>query len=199
MPSIELPLKAWAAYEHDEGVGGIYFAKHAIVARRDAANEHADGELSGVWLRRAPWADRYAPGPVPVSVMIEHDWWFPCSHCDRHVTNSTEERVFDERDRTVWCSAECRAAEAARRAERLELERQAKEAAFAKFGHEITVGHTFTRNGCWFVSFIWPGGEQQADWQVGAETAAVAKRDLLAWEAWRDRHRRLQESTFPLW
>ncbi|SEM52789.1 hypothetical protein SAMN05192583_0521 [Sphingomonas gellani] len=67
------PLKAYTVLEHDERTGAIYFARHAIVARKAGAAEYGDGELSYVTCNRAPWADRFADtGAVPAAVMVEH-------------------------------------------------------------------------------------------------------------------------------
>ena len=75
-------LKAYAVNEKYESTGEIYFAKHAIVARRRGADEYGDGELSYVTCRRAPWADHCAEtGIVPVSLMVEHGWFFECAGC----------------------------------------------------------------------------------------------------------------------
>lgn len=75
-------LKAYAVNDKDENLGAIYFAKHDIVARRIGAGQHADGELSYVTCRRAPWADHCAEtGIVPVSLMVEHGWHFECCGC----------------------------------------------------------------------------------------------------------------------
>lgn len=82
----EKPLRAYAVCEHDERTGAIYFARHAIVARRIGANEHGDGELSYVTCTRAPWADRYAAeGDVPASVMVMNGWHFECTGCGRRI------------------------------------------------------------------------------------------------------------------
>lgn len=77
-----LPLKAYSVCEREEGTGSIFFARHAISARRAGANEHSDGELYGVRCNRAPWADQFAEtGIVPVSVMVENGWFFECHGC----------------------------------------------------------------------------------------------------------------------
>ena len=50
-------LKAFAVQEDCEGTGGIYYAEHAITAKKRFANENNDGELNGITCQRAPWAD----------------------------------------------------------------------------------------------------------------------------------------------
>lgn len=36
------PLKAYAVLEHDENTGGIVFARHSVVARREGAARYDD-------------------------------------------------------------------------------------------------------------------------------------------------------------
>lgn len=80
------PLKAYAVLENDENTGAIYFARHAITARKAGANEHADGDISYVSCNRAPWADRYAEtGDVPISIMVMNGWNFECASCGRRI------------------------------------------------------------------------------------------------------------------
>jgi hypothetical protein len=89
-----MDLKAFAVTEHDENTGAVIFAKHDIVARRIGADEYADGELSYVSCRRAPWADAYADKAVPARVMIAHGWHFECSECGSRID---EDYLFDNR------------------------------------------------------------------------------------------------------
>ncbi|PPQ35404.1 hypothetical protein SAMN06265338_1247 [Rhodoblastus acidophilus] len=88
-------MKAYAVQEDCEGTGGIVFAKHAIVARREGANEYNGGEFHGVTCRRAKWADEFAEtGIVPASVMIANGWWFECSYCGQKID---EDSLYDRR------------------------------------------------------------------------------------------------------
>jgi hypothetical protein len=126
-------LKAYAVTENDENTGGIFYAAHAIVARRDGADEHNDGQLGSVSCRRAPWADKYAPGPCPKLVMIDHGWWFECHGCgarlsddgDLEANGYLDPKKFIEVGTSVYCSAECRIPYRRERAQRLRLERAA--------------------------------------------------------------------------
>jgi hypothetical protein len=86
-------LKAYAVQEDTEGAGGIVFAKRDIVARRLGADEFNGGEFGGLTCRRAPWADKYAPGPVPFAVKFAHGWWVECSGCGVKIV---EEGEYDE-------------------------------------------------------------------------------------------------------
>lgn len=87
------PLKAYAVNEHDERSGAIYFARHAITARKAGANDYGDGELSYVSCTRAPWADRFAgSGAVPASVMVEQGWHFECTCCGVRIDEDLNDR-----------------------------------------------------------------------------------------------------------
>lgn len=78
-------MKAFAVLEDCENTGAILFARHDIVAKRQGANEYAEGDISAVTCRRAPWADRYADKPLPVWLMVAHRWHFECSGCGRRI------------------------------------------------------------------------------------------------------------------
>lgn len=75
-------MKAFAVTEHMEGTGFIIFAHHAIAARIRGANELADGEITEISCKRAPWADAYADTRrVPASVLVANGWRFDCCGC----------------------------------------------------------------------------------------------------------------------
>jgi len=85
-PAREVPLKAFAITENNEGTGGIVFAKHAVVARRVGAAEFADGDFGYVSCRRAHWADSYADDrAIPISAFIENGWHFECTGCGNRI------------------------------------------------------------------------------------------------------------------
>ncbi|HLZ78838.1 MAG TPA: hypothetical protein VKQ09_05815 [Sphingomonas sp.] len=80
------PLRAYAVTETCEGTGGIVFARHNVVARREGACQFGDGDFHGVECRRAPWADQFAAdGIIPVSAMIYAGWHFECTGCGRRI------------------------------------------------------------------------------------------------------------------
>ena len=108
-------LKAYAVQD-DEGTE-IVFAEHNVVARRNGANR-LDNEFASVSCHRVPWADKYAPGPVPKLVLIDNGWWFECYRCGRKIDSDKEwwpENDTDpveklnpvERGHGIWCSQEC--------------------------------------------------------------------------------------------
>jgi len=125
-------LKAYSVCENDERTGAIYFAKHAITARRWGANEHADGEISYVTCHRAPWADHCADtGIVPAWLMIHNGWHFECAGCGHRIDSD----FLDERDihyddvqghqnSMVFCTPLCEARHNLHRAEAKHRERR---------------------------------------------------------------------------
>jgi hypothetical protein len=130
-------LKAFVVQETEEQTGDVYYAVHAITARRAGADEYAEGHLSGVTCNRAPWADKYAPGPCPKLAMIDHGWWYECHGCNATLTcDGVDEDHSDGRghiDRCrfveigngVFCTAECRMRDRNEKAARLRHQRRA--------------------------------------------------------------------------
>lgn len=74
-------LKAYSVQCADDSTGGIVFARFNAEARRIGCWAVCDTDWESVTCRRAPWADRYAPGPVPKLAMIENGWWIECDGC----------------------------------------------------------------------------------------------------------------------
>lgn len=62
-------LKAYYVLEDCENTGGIVFARSSAEARREGSREFGDGDFNWGRARRVPWADGYAPGPVPFKMM----------------------------------------------------------------------------------------------------------------------------------
>ncbi|BCP56229.1 hypothetical protein K32_48460 [Kaistia sp. 32K] len=102
------PLKAYSVQGSEYGT--ITFARHAVVARRDGANE-LNIEFEDVEsCLRVPALDRYASaGGVPWRVLVEeHGWCQECGYCERRVYNDEPDRVWTT-DEQVCCSVECEA------------------------------------------------------------------------------------------
>ncbi len=130
-------LKAYAVQEHDEATGGIFYAAHAITARKRGADEYGDGEITSVSCNRAHWADKYAPGPCPKLVMIDNGWWFECHGCgvkmccdasdykEEGEEGQNDPAKYIERGSSVYCSVECRTTYRSDKAKRKRRERQA--------------------------------------------------------------------------
>src|SRR6218665_787596 len=82
-------LKAYDCLEPYENMGAIIFATSDIEARRRSANEFHDGDITGMSVKRAPWADKYQGRQnIPIDVMINHGWHFEC--CWSGVTIDSE-------------------------------------------------------------------------------------------------------------
>lgn len=86
-----MTLKAFIVQEDNEGSGGVLFAEHAIIARRNGANEYNDGELRGMTVKRAAHLDKYSPGPVPWVEMFDMGWWIECSDCGTRICEDHDE------------------------------------------------------------------------------------------------------------
>lgn len=96
--STEKTLKAYVV--QDEYGGGqvcVRFAHRNVVARREGASE-IDEEFGDVSCRRAPWADSYAPGPVPLQLCIEAGgWWQECAcGCGRKIDNDGGQNHYED-------------------------------------------------------------------------------------------------------
>lgn len=121
--------RAYAVLETAEDTGGIVFARHAVVARRQGADEFAGGDFSGVTCRRMPGLDRYAEeGVVPASVLIECGWHFECWCGERINEDRLAERdlstagVIGSDRSVVYCSAACLARHEQEKIERVAFE-----------------------------------------------------------------------------
>ncbi len=110
------PLRAYAVLETCENTGGIVFAQHAIVARRWGSCEYADGDITSVTCRRAPWADRFASlGAVEARAAVAHGWRFECHGCGMNTDEyglADDEKdvdgVIGTMDSLVFCCSACR-------------------------------------------------------------------------------------------
>lgn len=105
-------LKAYSVTETCEDTGGIVYAEHHAVARREGASQFGDGDWSSVECRRAPEFDQYAEAGGPtLAQMQEHGWWTHCPCCERRICGLTWTRddgeemdaYVDRRDGSVWC------------------------------------------------------------------------------------------------
>lgn len=130
MMGVKTNVRAYAVTENDECTGGIVFARHAIVARREGAGQYGDGEFAAVTCRRAPWADHCATdGIVPVSLMVANGWHFECGGCGRRIDSDMLwerdlelEDVQGTQDSIAYCTPLCEARHNLERAEAKHLE-----------------------------------------------------------------------------
>lgn len=74
-------LKAYEVRESNEGNCVIVYAGKNVVARRHGAEELGCEFEEVESCTRAPWADQYAPGPVPLHASLAAGWWHGCCGC----------------------------------------------------------------------------------------------------------------------
>lgn len=135
MTAAPRPLKAYSVQEEDEGTGGIVFARSSAEARRNGSCIFGDGDFNWGKARRTPWADQYAPGPVPQLVMLDHGWWFHCNGCGVRIGDDEQEDENGdpieqkpiEVGTAIYCTTECRERHLVDRAEATRVQDEAKE------------------------------------------------------------------------
>jgi hypothetical protein len=189
-------LRAFAVTEHDENTGGVYFARHDIVAKKAGAAEVADGDISAVSCRRAPWADAYAGKAVPVRLMIANGWHFECTGCGARIDEYWLEEnhlpvdgVIGTQWSAVYCCSRClrkrlslsrrRKAEEARAIDAFKaiVRRRLPAAVFLDgpepcfWRHRVYVTRDFNAGGGWHwedvvVAFKLPGLEHPATFEL---------------------------------
>lgn len=97
-------VKAYFVQGDEYGVA--VFATCNVVARREGANE-LDEHFGTVSCRRLPEADKYVKDREALNKALveEMGFWQECAHCEAHVSDETDGRVWD--GSTVFCNAEC--------------------------------------------------------------------------------------------
>ena len=89
-----------------EGVGKIVFAESASKAKSICYRSERDfSEYTALTVHRLPEFDKYEPGPIPHTALVEAGWWFECEHCGRHIEECTQEKV--KCDDGWCCSRKC--------------------------------------------------------------------------------------------
>jgi hypothetical protein len=205
------PLRAFVVQEDYEGTGDVFYARHDIVARKAFAEEFNDAELRGVTCQRAPWADKYAPGPCPRLVMIDNGWWMDCAGCGLRITHDadgdSEDQVRPDKavevGTFVYCSPGCRhrhlQEKTLRKIHGLRAIHQLRAKLFRLAPGVTLLGkdHAYVvREGRrWIakqviVRFTFPGatinnGEIRFDKAGDEPRLTVPAGDLMAWQAWR--------------
>jgi hypothetical protein len=129
------PTHAYKLFDRrdEDGPMRVVFAATVAAARRAGLE---DVEYIDVGARRAPEFDRFAPGPVPLSALLEEGWYQECWGCPRHVHaydlaihddgSGNARGEFDDARHAAWCSPECRARDDGRTAEREAAEAEAR-------------------------------------------------------------------------
>lgn len=110
------PLIAYCVQEQDENTGGFVFARSSAEARRLGSSQFGSGDFDWGLARRAQWADKYAPGPVPKLAMVDAGWWFECHGCgikiESEILDPETGDVLDltpvEYGSAIYCSEDCR-------------------------------------------------------------------------------------------
>lgn len=198
MSTRDKPLKAYEVREPDEGNCVITFATNSATARREGASE-LDTEWDGVEsCKRAPWADQYAPGPVPLHATLEAGWWHECGHCGcrfdhegRHGEDDDErDDAFEPVQRGIqsYCSETCAQEEWAERRQRAAREQAVIDAAYMRFPR-VSVIKAYetshhTEDTYWRAAFTVPGLQYAAHWTLGSKTVDVSQCDVEAFKAW---------------
>lgn len=200
-------LKAYAVHDNYEGYGCVAFATNSATARREGASELDIDWDSVETCRRAPQFDQYAPGPVPPLVLIEHGWWFECSHCGRRVNDNMDEELEDDdldpadfvprsdEHSGVFCSASCECADHMRKRGDAEATEALIEVFEAKFPGATRTGmHVYGgprllpadgKSIRYAVYFTFPGSRYAATWEFGDDHVSLDECDADAYRAWR--------------
>lgn len=106
-------LLAWTARTGDdanEDAAMIIFAVTVQGASETAAEQVGVDDLA-LTIERTPWADKYAPGPIPKVDMIDQGWLFECAQCGVELSAaSVDEKDYEpvERNNDIWCDIACR-------------------------------------------------------------------------------------------
>jgi hypothetical protein len=194
-------MKAYEVREPDEGHAVVVFASSGAEARRLGASE-LDVSFEGVeYCRRAPQFDAYYDvdadvGKVPPLVLIQHGWWFECSHCGHTVSSDGEDREGNPLEpvadgERVYCNQAHQMAEWRERRTRSDRMNAVIEACALKFygwpisnlsAHEhYKAGGRDTVACC---DFDFPGRKgMHARWDLGEETVWISQCDQDAWAA----------------
>lgn len=188
-------LKAYMVSDDEHSV--IEFSEHAVVARRNGANElSADFEL--VSCRRAPYADPYAEqGWVPPQVLMANGWWIGCRHCGNQVWEDGEDEdgnpaapIFEGQD--VYCDQGCKDAEDHDRAERAKRKQEVIDGTLARWPEaEIIFANSHDKDRS--VQFRFEGGKYPITWRLGENAVLITPCDLHAYRAWDYRQQALTE------
>lgn len=109
-------IKAYEVRDGDEGNCVIAFATNSAAARREGGGKLGLEFEEVESCTRAPWADQYAPGPVPMHAYLENGWWFECNHCGvsfdangRHDANDRDDEFQPVKDGGLnYCSPTCK-------------------------------------------------------------------------------------------
>jgi len=191
-------VKAYEVRDSVEGNCCIVFATNGAAARRKCANElNTDWECVES-CRRAPWADEYTPGPVPLSALVAAGWWHECSHCGC-TFDSDGRQDSKKRDDACdpvhahgmnFCSPTCSMQEWAERRVQESCRNAVIEACAINWpsATSITVHEYPKARGNeveWHANFILPGLQHSIEWTLGNKEVMVSQCDVEAFNAWK--------------
>lgn len=190
------PIKAYTVRDNDEGHSVIVFATNGATARREGGNELKLLFEEVESCKRAPWADQYAPGPVPLHAYLDNGWWFECQHCGvRFDDEGRHGEGDDDRDddfepvedgEAHYCSPACKMADWAEKRERSAHICAAIEAASTIWPMATRIDADKYSNGSggyeYRAQFTLPGIRYPAHWVPGAKTVSVSQCDVEDFE-----------------
>ncbi|UAW08083.1 hypothetical protein [Myxococcus phage Mx4 ts27htf-1hrm-1] len=181
--------KAWVVDvgdEHQEVVFATCEGRARVLAAREAGADPREVEL-----RHEPRLDEHAPGPVPADALLGRGWWLTCGWCEHLVTEDCCHTCAVDADYeghevpapvtegdSAWCSAACRDADKADRAERRQREATAQAAALARMPDAEVEYASATSDGGASVRLRVPGCRGPVTYEWPAGTCLVQPRDV---------------------
>lgn len=185
-------LKAYEVREPDEGNCVIVYADTNVVARREGAGELGCEFEEVDSCLRAPWADQYAPGPVPLHASLANGWWHSCSGCgcefDAQGIRGLDEDKQPEIDpvqdseHNNYCSHGCMMARWQHDREHKAREAAAIEYCLSRWPDALRVWPFKQRGGAGFdpdaCTMILPGLRNNITWVLGQDTVSVSQVDV---------------------
>jgi len=172
-------MKAYVVSSDEDST--VIFAGHSATARSKGAAELGTS-FGAVVCSRIPWADHFAPGPIPLLTAIEEGWWINCGYCNTFITkgeriascNVEAEFAPVEDGQTLYCCPQCRAmawAKAQHQQDQLHAQIEA-----------VTILWPTATNICAYdldrVQFSLPGLKHPVVWRPGSPTCDVFAADL---------------------
>lgn len=188
---------AWRVDEPEEGRGVIVFAEDATVARSMGADRLELDNDDVDEPTRTPQYDAFAPGPVPVSALIDDGWWFECAYCSTWFDGDTEENddlhpvdpQAGPKPYTAFCCRRCAAGHEAQKRGQVAAMSALLESFSARFpGASVVDAYAGTsgvlETGLARVNFRFPHGTGVCWWYFGESVAHVAQIDSEPFKRW---------------
>lgn len=188
-----MSVKAYEVREPGEGNCAIVFAEKNVVARREGACELGCEFEEVESCIRAPWADKYAPGPVPLHASLAAGWWHSCAGCGcefdadgiRGLEEDEQPEIEPMQDSkgSAYCSHGCMMKSWQVRREQKARDAAAIEYGLSRWSQALRVwpyraghgGDGFEPNAC---RVLLPGLVHTITWVFGEDTVGVANIDV---------------------